>query len=821
MNSQSIEFQDRKVEELVKGFKELTYAAKPNATMILKAPTGSGKTVMLAKMLDTLLTDELSDEFVYIWASMGDLAHQSYLKLHDQYLPDSEYSMMELSSLTADELPANTILFCNWEKMFQIKHTTDDDGNEVEIFNNIFVRIGEDGRNLQEVLEKTRHAGRKVILIVDEAHRTYLGKNSQKLVDTVIRPDLIIEVSATPLLKLPDGYYEQNLGRYIEVSFDEVRRSGLIKNSTIINNDIASVVVNKTSTDIVVLEAALAQREILAQKYKDAGTDIKPLILVQLPSESADKMSASDETTRETVERFMEEHGITYENGKLAIWVSGEHFPEDVKTSSVKNDSEIEVMIFKQAIATGWDCPRASILVMLRDIKSITFEIQTVGRILRMPELKHYEDPVLNSAYVFTNINSIALKEDVDTLAFFKNRFSHRNPALKIDNILWPNVHRERVVGQRNRLNQNFRPIFLPMMNIKFGITPGDNAKTRRQKVDDLLEIRSDELTIPVLSDIEIDNLDNIDAKIFEQHQTLQINADAPFIEHTFNYFLKAESSPYATHDSSRILKQCLYKWFSDNGFDDEAEVQRIVACSLPNQRLISGIIKDAKAEFNLTMGKETELRLSAFTLPMGQEFGEKYEAYLMSKHILQPFYRPSSETSKIAFATERAFERALNDSQKVVWWYRNGTNEPKYFGIPYQHEDENGIITDKIFYPDYIVKFTDNTYGIFDTKAGDTTNPDSQRGEDVNEKADGLQAFLKDYMGVTEAFHEQKIDVDYYSGLWGGIVNVDVDKNRFYLQGDAVTAEMAKKASFGDWSDINAIRDTHYDKNNWISFDI
>lgn len=821
MHDHHIEFQDKAVEKLVTGFKELTYAAKPGATMILKAPTGSGKTVMLAKMLDALLVDELPGEFVYIWASMGDLAHQSYLKFHDQYLPDSEYSMLELSSLTADELPANTILFCNWEKMFQIKHTTDDNGDEIEIFNNVFVRVGEDGRNLQEVLERTRLAGRRIVLIVDEAHRTYLGRNSQKLVETVIRPDLTIEVSATPLLKLPDGYYEQNIGRYIEVPFGEVRASGLIKNNTIINNNIANVVIDKASADTVVLEAALAQRENLKRLYEEANIDINPLILVQLPSEGADKMSEADETTREVVERFMEDHGITYENGKLAIWVSGEHFPEDVKTSSIKNNSEIEVMIFKQAIATGWDCPRASILVMLRDIKSITFEVQTVGRILRMPELKHYKNSVLNSAYVFTNINSIALREDADTIAFFKNHFSYRNPSLKIDDIAWPNVHRERVVGQRNRLNQNFRPIFLSMMDDKFNIQPSDTNNMRREKIDDLLEIYSDELTIPMLSDVEIDNLDNIDAKIFERDQALHVEADAPFIERTFNYFLKAESSPYAVHDSSRILKQCIYKWFSDNDFNDEPEVQRIIACSLQNQRLISGVIEAAKAEFSLTMGKETELRLSAFSLPIEQEFGDKYEAYPMSKHILQPFYRPSLESSKIAFETERIFEQAINDSEKVVWWYRNGTSEPKYFGVPYQHEDENGIITDKIFYPDYIVKFTDNTIGIFDTKAGDTANPDTQRGEDVNEKADGLQAFLKDYTGIVEAFREQKIDVDDYAGLWGGIINVDVNKKRFHLQGDAVNAEMAKNAFLGDWSSINNIKDTHYDKNNWASFDI
>jgi len=43
-----------------------------------------------------------------------------------------------------------------------------------------------------------------------------------------------------------------------------------------------------------------------------------------------------------------------------------------------KNNSPINFLIFKQAAATGWDCPRASILVMFREIKNPSFHIQTV-----------------------------------------------------------------------------------------------------------------------------------------------------------------------------------------------------------------------------------------------------------------------------------------------------------------------------------------------------------------------------------------------------------------------------------------------------------
>ena len=53
-------------------------------------------------------------------------------------------------------------------------------------------------------------------------------------------------------------------------------------------------------------------------------------------------------------------------------------------------------MIFKQAIALGWDCPRASHHVLFRQWKeeTLVFSLQTLGRIMRMPEQSITLSPV-------------------------------------------------------------------------------------------------------------------------------------------------------------------------------------------------------------------------------------------------------------------------------------------------------------------------------------------------------------------------------------------------------------------------------------------
>ena len=113
-------------------------------------------------------------------------------------------------------------------------------------------------------------------------------------------------------------------------------------------------------------------------------------------------------------------------------------------------------MIFKQAIALGWDCPRAQILVLFRDWKNITFSIQTVGRIMRMPEVEkgHYKKDILNHSYVYTNLENIELKEDQakDYLTIFTSK-SRKKIKLKSYSRV-----RQR---EKTRLNPLFIKIFI------------------------------------------------------------------------------------------------------------------------------------------------------------------------------------------------------------------------------------------------------------------------------------------------------------------------------------------------------------------------
>ena len=199
---------------------------------------------------------------------------------------------------------------------------------------------------------------------------------------------------------------------------------------------------------------AVKKRTELVQHYKDIGVDVNPLLLIQLP----DKRGQEDEDLALRVERALKDkHGISIENGKLAIKLSGrvENW-ENIE----RNDSEQEVLIFKHSIALGWDCPRAQILALFREWKSAVFSVQTVGRIMRMQEPdrgKYYSDDVLNYAYVYTDLASVEIQEDIAggyVTLYTSNRIKEYEP------IKLPSVHRERH-REQTRLATSFIGMFL------------------------------------------------------------------------------------------------------------------------------------------------------------------------------------------------------------------------------------------------------------------------------------------------------------------------------------------------------------------------
>ena len=215
--------------------------------------------------------------------------------------------------------------------------------------------------NFIEVLENTREIGRKIILIIDESHAGAKTEKSLELIDEIIKPELTVEMSATPIINKSDAR--------IEVNPSDVIDAGIIKKEVIINKDIDQIPNDEYDSQQLIMMATYTKREALSKKYKEIGSKVNPLVLIQLPNSNA------GEDIRIEVENFLREKGITEDNGKLAIWLSDEKV-NDESEKLLAIDGQVEYLIFKQAIDTGWDCPRAQILVRFRETSSLILKFK-------------------------------------------------------------------------------------------------------------------------------------------------------------------------------------------------------------------------------------------------------------------------------------------------------------------------------------------------------------------------------------------------------------------------------------------------------------
>ncbi len=230
-----------------------------------------------------------------------------------------------------------------------------------------------------------RQREKKIILIIDESHYANNAQRTNELRE-IINADVTLEMSATPKIQPSARDMAEDNAQFVYVDPKDVIEAGMIKKELIINENLGELVDDEKTSQEIIIEAAYNKRQTLKDAYKNAGANINPLCLIQLPNAEV------GEAKREVIEEFLSDKGITESSGKLAVWLSEDKSDSLDEISDF--NSEVEFLLFKQAIDTGWDCPRTHLLVKLRDIQSYTFEIQAVGRILRMPQQRHYKLPL-------------------------------------------------------------------------------------------------------------------------------------------------------------------------------------------------------------------------------------------------------------------------------------------------------------------------------------------------------------------------------------------------------------------------------------------
>lgn len=686
--------------------------------VVLHAPTGAGKTFIMMRCIEKF-AHEIDDELCFLWISVGkgNLHEQSYISIKDEISNIITCSLAERTFFGGrDSIYENEVVFVNWDKL--------NNKNSSGEWTNFLMRDRE-SVNFPEILENTRNKNRKIILIIDESHYGAESERSLEIIYDIIRPNFIIEMSATPKTLHPSGY--------IHIKPQDVKEEQMIKNDVIINKDLEKVYSISSDLDStrLTLETAYKKRIELKELYEKNSSFVNPLVLIQIPN----KENGSDK--KQIIENFLYEKGINYTNGKLYAWLNHDDKSnislQDRIKLIVPFDSKVEFLIFKQAIDTGWDCPRAQILVKFRETKSTIFSTQTLGRILRMPEAKHYPDDELNTAYVYTNIEKEKMKIEKETCegTIIKNDYSTRKSIYVPIDLL--SYHRNR--PSQGDIEKEYYNFFEKSFIKYFNLTSGSSLD---YKINILNVVKKGinidpSIETALLSNgiIPGDAIDNIKAQEIVYDNLFGIKTANDDLQYKFISVISSVLNGFPPARSIPTVRQAIFVAFKKllNITLSKGGAIYIQSLIVGNEEIFSKIlddsIKDYK-QFKLINIDNFSQNVETYNDSWNVEERIYYNPnnniiYNSSKSIHQPLYLKRMSEDGKPDQLEMDFINYLEDHGDYInWFFKNGDeSKSTNFGI----RKPDGYV----FRPDFIVSFKNGAIGIFDTKAAGYMEDDTK----------------------------------------------------------------------------------------------
>lgn len=638
--------------------------------IILKSPTGSGKTIILTHFMDEYMKGHAKTVFVWLTPGKGNLEEQSKAKT-DKYIHNAQTKL--LSDVMTSGFAENDACFINWEKLTKKGNNALKDSERT---------------NFLEWIEKAFDSGLSFKVIIDESHQNFTERADA--IVQLFKTEKIVRCSATPIIN--------KHAKLIEIPEEDVIAEGLIKKLLVINENFPQVIETENQTNYL-LEKALSKQREIHSAFLAGKNNINPLIVVQLPNNS--------DLLLDTVERFFESNGITYEAGTLAVWLSGRH---ENLTDISDNNAETIAVIIKQAVATGWDCPRAHILVKLRENMDETFEVQTIGRIRRMPEAKHYDNDLLDSCYLYTFDSKFT--QGVKT-SMGKSAFEGKTLFIKNEHKPFTLIKEQRTMITDLRDSRKALSSISAYLKSEYNLT-GDK-KQNKIKLQSKGFIFSDSIICYTLSGkiVELKELSEADRlNAIESRMPINTHVHGREYHNRIGRIGLEIGMEYAKMNT--ITGKLFGDKFSYSGQVLNLTVRELYAFVINNMVTLRRMCREAMAA-NMAQQSISADMISEkpFYIPHSTLFTYDKDSKVQTESIKNVYqgYLLSAEPRS---SSEKKFEKFCEKCSAIDWIYKNGDKGDEYFSIVYQDNSKR----QKLFYPDYLVSLNGDVW-IIETKGG------------------------------------------------------------------------------------------------------
>lgn len=730
---QGIELKEFQIECVNKLLDVTTVGLKKE--VLVQAPTGSGKTIILLDYIKEYLEENKDTIFVWLTPGKGDLEEQSREKM-TKYLPNM--ISKNITDVLLGGFEAGDTAFINWETITKKGNTALKDAER---------------KNLFERIDEAYNRGYNFIVIVDEEHLNKTVK--AEVVIEYLRPNYIIRVSATTK--------KNKEAEFIQIDELDVINEGLITRALYINENVGNNIELKNEHEYLI-DLALDKQKAIRKEYKRINVSVNPMIIIQVPNNSNDLI--------DQIENILESKGYSYKNKTVAIWLADRK--ENIEGIS-ENDAEPIILIMKQAISTGWDCPRAKILVKLRDNMNEDFETQTIGRIRRMPQAHHYDNILLDNCYLYTFDEKYeeTIKQELGNnaqdvkIVFLKDEYKNFTLIKQIKNNDFD--------GFDDR--ETFKIIQNYFIN-KYKLT--SNKTNNRTILEAEGYIFGDKIENTIIQDkiIKIDSDEISNANTIKVKSIVNTSKNGIDLRHSIGVISSKIGMRY---DKTRVVLERMFlrrKLFTKKFIN--LSLVEFYAFVINNEDKLKYDFLEAVSQESRQVALKTEsIKELVFKIPEMDII--KYDPNMKDTKIYEKNVYKDYPNSTKKSRCERMFEKYCNDSNKVKWFYKNGEHSIDYFSIIYV----DAVGKKWSFYPDYILQDINGNTWIVETKGGENAEGESKN---IDIKVENKFLVLKNY-------------AEKYNLKWGFVR--DYDKNdSLYICNTTYTEDMNND----NWMNIEQI---------------
>lgn len=744
--------------------------------VVLSAPTGSGKTITVAAVIDWTFggADGIAarPNTTFLWLSDSpELNQQSKGKLLAacDHIPYHRLVTVDSESFDEEFLAAGYVYFINTQLLGKDKLLTKGGDKKAHTF-------------WQTLANTVAAAPEDFILIIDEAHRGagVTDKTRKPIMQKFITGSDIDGLPAVPLVlgmsATPQRFTEllgssQRTQRPVHISPEMVRESGLLKDLIIVTTNKAKTI----DSDLTHLQNAAARWKRFRERWDEYCARekekeiVRPVLVVQVQDGSGDKLTSTPLNDVVTV--------IQREIGPLAVNEIVHCFQdrEEIQyggclirrmdASRIQDAPDVKVVLFKTALTTGWDCPRAEVMMSFRRSVDATTIAQLVGRMIRTPLARRIEsDEALNVVELFLPHYDTENLENV--LSALRNPEAHEGIGTTVTtqaveyprNPLFGEVFKHLTtiktysVDRVAKMTDLKRVLRLAGLLTQEGIAENADEQARFKLTDKLAELRdgyavrvkdwgalireSGEMPVDVTSV-------SIGSMSVTGHETTQMTLSEETVEHVFDEAGRKLAAGEGLH-------RTYWKRFQDKTKPFETKLE--LAAIVKQPETLPALEKVALGEFKrlwevhksavdkLPASEKARfthlLRASGTPVEYEWELPERImekPGKVVWKHHL--FANDRGEFAADLNTWEEQFVRWMQEQPGFVCWLRNVARRDWAFCVPYERGGE------KPFYPDFVgVRENGKDYVV------DILEPHDDNRQDAWAKVKGLAKFADDH---------------------------------------------------------------------------